>query len=194
MGVRKGLSRLALRISGWRIDPTRVSRESQCVIALAPHTSNWDFIIGNLVYYSLYSKGMPKFLMKKEWFVFPLSLLFRSMGGIAVDRSRHTSKTEQVAEAIKESKKRGEDFRICITPEGTRSLVGEWKKGFYYIAKKAGVNVQLAYIDYANKMAGITETLVPTEDENADLEKVKAYYETHGSARKEGLFQLPENF
>lgn len=192
MGIRKSLCRSALWLLGWKIDPTRVPREHQCVIALAPHTSNWDFLIAHLGYYALYSHGNPRFLMKKEWFVFPLSVLFRKMGGIAVDRSRHTSKTDQVAQAIVESRERGEDFRIAITPEGTRSAVVEWKKGFYYIAKKSGVPIQLAYLDFKTKMVGITEEMMPTEDETKDLHYIKEYYRKHGDgAKKPKLFLLP---
>lgn len=192
MGIRKSLSRSALNLLGWKIDPIRVPRERQCVIALAPHTSNWDFIIAHLGYYALYSHGIPRFLMKKEWFVFPLSLLFKKMGGIAVDRSRHTSKTDQVAQAIVDCRERGEEFRIAITPEGTRSAVTEWKKGFYYIAKKAGVPIQLAYLDFSTKMVGITEEFYPTDDEAADLRHIKEYYMVHGNGAYDvHLFLLP---
>ncbi len=192
MGIRKSLSCSVLKLLGWKIDPIRVPRERQCVIALAPHTSNWDFIIAHLGYYALYSHGFPRFLMKKEWFVFPLSLLFKKMGGIAVDRSRHTSKTDQVAQAIVNSRERGEEFRIAITPEGTRSAVTEWKKGFYYIAKKSGVPIQLAYLDFSSKTVGITEEFYPTDDEVADLRHIKEYYTAHGGGAYDArLFMLP---
>jgi len=65
---------------------------------------------------------------------------------------------------------------VAITPEGTRSLVKKWKMGFYYIAVKANVPIQLAYIDYKKKEMGITEIIYTTGDEKADLEKIQAYY------------------
>ena len=37
---------------------------SKCVIALAPHTSNWDFIIGKLYTFSIGEQNF--FLMKKD--------------------------------------------------------------------------------------------------------------------------------
>jgi 1-acyl-sn-glycerol-3-phosphate acyltransferase len=48
---------------GWTADVTEVHPD-KFIICLAPHTSNWDFLIGQL--YSR-SRGMKSnFLMKKE--------------------------------------------------------------------------------------------------------------------------------
>ena len=103
---------------------------------MAPHTSNWDFIIGKLAYTSA---GLTAhFMIKKEWFVFPFNLVFKSMGGIPVSRNRHTRLVDQVVKVMKESKV----FNIAITPEGTRQRTENWKKGFYYIALEAGVPIQ----------------------------------------------------
>lgn len=94
------------------------------IICLAPHTSNWDLILGQLFEHA---EGMKcNFLMKKEWFFWPLGPIFRRMGGIPVWRSKHTSMTDNLAE---EAKKR-ESFGLCITPEGTRSLNPDWKRAF----------------------------------------------------------------
>ena len=41
-----------------------------------------------------------------------------------------------------------DSFYVIITPEGTRSLNTNWKRGFYYIAKQANVPIALGYLDY----------------------------------------------
>ncbi len=69
-----------------------------------------------------------------------------------------------------------ETFHLAITPEGTRSLVDNWKMGFYYIARDAGVPIQIAYFDYAKKEMGIKALFYPTNDEQADLAKIQEYY------------------
>ena len=62
------------KVLGWKIS-NHVPNPDKCVIAVAPHTSNWDFIIGKLAYNSL---GRPaNFLIKKEWFVFPFNIFFK---------------------------------------------------------------------------------------------------------------------
>ena len=87
------------------------------------------------------------FMMKKEWFFFPLGLIFRAIGGIPVDRSRNTSLVDQMANRFAGSKL----FHLAITPEGTRKSNPNWKKGFYFIALKAQVPIMLIGIDYPTK-------------------------------------------
>ena len=43
----KLLAKLLLRIIGWRVAIT-VPNYPKCIICVAPHTSNWDFILGKL--------------------------------------------------------------------------------------------------------------------------------------------------
>jgi len=165
----KKISQWIFKMIGWKAVVT-IPEPPKSVICVAPHTSNWDFFIGKFFYWSLGRKS--GFLMKKSWFFFPMGNLLRSMDGISVDRSKRTLVTDQVAA---EFNKR-ETFHVAITPEGTRSLVKKWKMGFYHIALKANVPIQLAYIDYAKKEMGITEIFYPTGDEKADLKKIQAFY------------------
>ena len=117
-------------------------------------------------------REQAKFLMKKEWFFFPLGWVFRSMGGIPIDRSRNQSMTEQMAAEFASH----DYFRVAITPEGTRKRVDEWKRGFYYIALKARVPIQLGYIDYGRKEVGIMSTFWPTGDADADIHYIRSCY------------------
>jgi 1-acyl-sn-glycerol-3-phosphate acyltransferase len=165
----KNLSRWILKLKGWKL-VVSVEEPLKSVICLAPHTSNWDFIIGKLSYWALDRKS--HFLMKKSWFFFPLGSLFRAMGGIPIDRSKHTSVTQQMVDEFN----RHDKFHLAITPEGTRKFVETWKMGFYYIALNAKIPIQLAYIDYKKKEMGITKIFIPTGDENADMEIIKSYY------------------
>ncbi len=174
------LSRWILRSVGWKIVLT-VEEPQKSVVCVAPHTSNWDFIIGQLSYWS--ENRQSSFLMKKSWFFFPLGNILTKIGGIPVDRSKKTSVTDQMAI---EFKKR-EIFHLGITPEGTRSKRTKWKMGFYHIAMKANVPIQLAYIDYKKKEMGIKEVFTPTGNEEADLKHIREYY-------KDVHAKHPENF
>ena len=176
-------SKWVLKTTGWKIVVT-VEEPPKSVVCVAPHTSNWDFIMGELYYWSLGRNA--SFLMKKSWFFFPLGNLLRNMGGVPVNRSKRTSVTEQMAE---EFGKR-DTFHLAVTPEGTRSLVKKWKMGFYHIAVNAGVPIELAYFDYAKKELGITSVFYPTGDEKADLEKIQAYYK-NVSAKNPKNFYIP---
>lgn len=158
-----------LRLAGWRVEVT-VPDCPKCVICVAPHTSNWDFILGKLTYWSVRRKA--NFLMKEAWFVWPLGYLFRALGGIPVPRRRGSSLTEHLVKLMRERKQ----MNLAVTPEGTRSLTSKWRTGFLHIAYEAQVPVELGKIDYAKKLITITDTFIPSGDIEADLKAVKQYY------------------
>jgi 1-acyl-sn-glycerol-3-phosphate acyltransferase len=168
--MKKAICRYILKWLGWNIGPTGEDLQ-QCVICVAPHTSNFDFIWGELFYTAIGKKA--NFLMKKEWFFFPFSLILKSMGGIPVNRNKKDSVTEQMVEAFAAN----ETFRLAVTPEGTRKGVDEWKKGFYYIALHANVPIQIAYIDYTEKEMGIKATFHPTGNADEDIQMIRSYYQ-----------------
>ena len=140
------------------------------IICMAPHTSNWDLILGQLF---AHAEGIKcNFLMKKEWFFWPFGRLLKRIGGIPVERSKHTSMTDQLAQKAKESS----HFSLAITPEGTRSLAKQWKRGFYFIALKAQLPILLYAIDYPNKRIVCTKTLNPSGNVDADMRIIMEYY------------------
>ena len=164
------ISRLILyKILGWKTEIT-VAFPEKYVMALAPHTSNWDFILGQL--FCLAEGVRIGFLMKSEWFFWPLGPVFRKLGGIPVYSQKHMSMTDaSAATAVKEEK-----FALCITPEGTRRATSEWKKGFYYIALKANIPILLISADFEKKLIKCTKEVIPSGDFDRDIKEIKAYF------------------
>jgi len=165
---------------GWTAEVTQ-PHPAKYIICVAPHTSNWDFIVGQL--YNTAEGLGSNFLMKKEWFFWPLGVLFRRLGGIPVYRQKHTSMTDTLAQTALESP----SFRLCITPEGTRSRMEEWKRGFYFIALKAKLPILLYGLDYGHKVIRCTKTIIPSGDVDSDLVEIKRYF-------KDFKGKHPENF
>ncbi len=165
---------------GWTKDIT-VAHPDKYIICLAPHTSNWDFILGQL--YSRAEGLRINYLMKKEWFFWPLGYIFRKTGGIPVFRDKKTSMTDNLAETAK----RSESFRLCITPEGTRSRNPDWRKGFYFIALKAGLPILLYGLDFDKKLIQCTKCIMPTGDVEKDMQEIKQYFADYKGRH-------PENF
>ena len=154
---------------GWKTDVTEV-HPAKFMLCLAPHTSNWDFVLGQLY---MRAEGMRiNFLMKKEWFFWPLGIWFRKIGGIPVFRTKKNSMTDNLAEEARKA----ETFQLCITPEGTRSRNDEWRKGFYYIALKAELPILLYGLDFERKLIQCTKTLDPTGDIERDMREIKLYF------------------
>ena len=178
--MKKFCSWLLYQQMGWALDVTE-AHPDKCIICLAPHTSNWDFIIGQL--YARAEGMKTNFLMKKEWFFWPLGPIFRKLGGIPVWRSKHNSMTDNLAQTALQR----QTFQLCITPEGTRARTTEWKKGFYYIAMKAGIPILLYGIDYRDKLISCTKTIVPDGNIEAQMHEIKEYY-------KDFIGKKPQNF
>ncbi|MDY5857670.1 MAG: 1-acyl-sn-glycerol-3-phosphate acyltransferase [Porphyromonas sp.] len=166
----KKLAAWLLTRLGWRCLPALDEQPTHSIICVAPHTSNTDFLIGKLYYTTI---GKPHgFLMKKDWFFFPLGSIFRAMGGIPVDRSRKGDMVERLAEYIGTQ----QEVHIAITPEGTRSYRQDWKTGFYRIALAAGIPIELAVLDYEQREVGIFEVFHPTGDMEADIAYIRSRY------------------
>lgn len=167
---------------GWRVNIT-VPNYRKCIICVAPHTSNWDFILGKLAYASV--NRHAGFLMKQTWFFPPLSWIFRAMGGIPVPRVHGSALTRVLIDRFNTT----DHMQLAITPEGTRSRVEQWRTGFLRIAHAARVPVALGVIDYANKTITVSETFMTTGDVDADMQKIRDYYRATGAQGKK-----PENF
>lgn len=171
---------LLTKVMGWKV-VNEFPLVPKCVLAVAPHTSNWDFVTGKLAYSTLGRQA--NFLIKAEWFFFPFNLFFSSIGGIPVKRGKSGALTDILA---KEFETR-EWMHLGITPEGTRKPVKEWKKGFYFIALKAKVPILLIGLDYGKKEARVLDIFYPTGNYKKDIVKIKSYY-------KDITPKKPENF
>lgn len=158
-----------LKLAGWRIcySPAPMSK---AVIVVYPHTSNWDFVIGILFRYAV---GIPlRFAAKDTLFWGPAGPLFRSLGGVPVNRRERTGFVTQMSEEFA----RQERLYLAITPEGTRSARPHLKSGFYRLAMAAKVPLAFGFIDYARREVGIDGYLNPTGDERVDLAHMAQVY------------------
>ena len=157
------------RLAGWKISGS-MPVEKKYIIIVAPHTSNWDFMIGLCARSIL--RFQAKFLGKKELFRFPFGILFRWLGGVPVDRTRHANLVDAVAALFNQHEK----FILAIAPEGTRKYVAQWKSGFYFIAVKAKVPIVMTAFDYAKKTIFIREPFYPTGNLTDDMKIIIGFY------------------
>ena len=164
-------SLLMFRLLGWRIEDQRPKDLDRYIVVVAPHTSNWDFLIG-LFTRSIARMGDVRYLAKRELFRPPFGAVFRWLGGYPVDRSQKNQLVDQVADLFRTVP----GFKIAITPEGTRKRVDTWRTGFYHIAVKAKVPIILAAMDYGRKCVSFSPPFWPTGDVDADVERMKAQF------------------
>jgi len=157
------------KLCGWK-SVVDFPEYDKYIVCAAPHTSNWDFIIGKLFYGAIGRE--IGFMMKKSWFVFPFKQILEYMGGIAVDRQKSTSLVDTIVKDMVTRK----TFRLAITPEATRSANPNWKKGFYYIASKANIPIVLVGVDYQKKTIIANKVIMPSGDSDKDMREIKLYF------------------
>jgi 1-acyl-sn-glycerol-3-phosphate acyltransferase len=158
-----------LRLAGWKTSLVWPPAPKGVVIVY-PHTSNWDFVIG--VSFRI-GHGLPaNWIGKAEMFRPPFRGLLERTGGVAVDRRAAAG----FVGALLEEFRRRDWLWVAIAPEGTRAWAEHWKSGFYRIALEAAVPIGLGYIDYATRVVGIDTYLRLSGDEDADFERIRAFY------------------
>lgn len=183
----KHLARFILWIMGWRVSQGMPKGITKAVVTMAPHTSNIDFVIGRLGFFV--EKTEPKIIIKKESFFFPLGIILRWLGAIPMDRGVSTGTVKKITELINQS----DSFYLLIAPEGTRKLVRNWKKGFYFIAQQAQVPIIMGYLDYRTKTAGLGPVLYPSGNYEEDLKKIEDFYKDKQAKHPESFNLSPQN-
>lgn len=165
------LSALIFKLAGWKIVGTIPENLEKAIMIIAPHTSNWDFIIGRLAFNILNIKVF--FLIKKEFFFFPLGVLLKTWGAIPVDRTDGKHIFFQSKNIFAKYK----TVILTITPEGTRKPVIHWKRGFYQLAQQNQIPLIMGALDYKRKEAIIAEPFMVSGNYIEDLERIKCFYQ-----------------
>ncbi|MDZ4713884.1 MAG: 1-acyl-sn-glycerol-3-phosphate acyltransferase [Cytophagales bacterium] len=163
---------LLFKIFGWKINGAMPVGMKKYIIAVGPHTSNWDFPVG-LAARSILRIQDAQFLGKSELFVPPFGWIFRALGGHPVDRKSSHDVVEQVVQIFE----RHEKFILGLAPEGTRKKVDKLRTGFYFIAKGAGVPIVPVGFDFKRKEIVVGAPLYPKEV-GKDMETILAFYKT----------------
>lgn len=178
----RAASRLLLFAARWKIAGDFPSHPKAVVLA-APHTSNWDgiWMIAAAGKYRIRLHWMGKASLGRG----PLGWLAKAGGLIPIDRSGGKDLVRATVEAFDTT----DHLLIAIAPEGTRSSVGEWKSGFYHIARLANVPIVFAVMDYGSRTVRISGEIWPSGDYEADLAVIRTHYaDAHG--RHLGKFSL----
>lgn len=159
-----------LKFKGWKMEG-QFPNLGKMVACVAPHTSNWDFVVALGTAFAL--RLRISFLGKHSLFKGALGWWMRKIGGIAVDRSAPQGLVQQVADVFAR-----QNMVLGVAPEGTRKKVEHWKSGFLHIARAANVPVLLVYLDYKKKVIGFGPLLEIGDDIAVEMAKIREFYAT----------------
>lgn len=166
----RALGRITLKALGWKIKGT-FPKQAKFVAAVAPHTSNWDFIVAIAVKLKL---GVRiQFLGKHTIFFWPLGVLLKRLGGIPVDRRA----AHGVVDQVKREFEIHPQLILGIAPEGTRHKRAKWKTGFLHIAHRAQVPIIPMALDYRTKHFVIMPPIDIHQVDDATLQRVISVYD-----------------
>jgi len=168
-GFSKFAARTLLTLAGWRVEGEFPDRPKM-VIIVAPHTSNWDFVVGILAVFAL-GLGV-RYFGKDTLFRAPLGWLMRWLGGTPVVRDAPQGAVGDAAEMIA----RADQVVLAIAPEGTRTPGKPWRSGFYNIALAAKVPILPVAFDYPRKAVRLFPLFEPTGNYAADLARLQSRY------------------
>lgn len=161
-----GLGRLILGAMGWRIVGS-LPNTSRVVLAVAPHTSNIDGLIGISAIQSL--RVQVRFMGKHTLFEGRLGRLMYWLGGIPVNRDSARDVVDQTTAVMRDT-----PFWLGLAPEGTRTGAKRWKTGFYRIAEQMAVPIVVLGFCYRRRQVRIVDCFLPTGDMDADMARMVA--------------------
>jgi 1-acyl-sn-glycerol-3-phosphate acyltransferase len=177
--VTRLIGTTALRVLRWRVEGG-IADHPRYVAIVAPHTSNWDFVVGLAARYAL--RLDASWLGKHTLFRPPFGWIMRRWGGIAVDR---TASHDVVSQTVAEFSSRPRVF-LVITPEGTRKQVSRWRTGFWHIAKGAGVPILPIVFNWNERVIRIGRPFEPSSDVTKDIEQLQVFYAGASGLRRSG--------
>lgn len=170
----RALGRRYLELAGWRIEGA-FPADPKYVLIVAPHTSNWDFVVGVAVAFAVELRA--SWLGKHSLFRAPFGSFLRWLGGIPVDRSA----SHGVVGACVHAFESAPALMLALAPEGTRKGASQWKSGFYRIAVAARVPILPVGFDYREHVIRLMPLFHPSGDLDRDLPLIQALYEhVHG--------------
>ncbi|WP_434812089.1 1-acyl-sn-glycerol-3-phosphate acyltransferase [Microbacterium sp. bgisy189] len=173
--LRSLIARAYWAVSRWRL-VTQPAPHRPTLLIGAPHTSNWDFVLMLAIAWRLgiHVRWLGKSSLFRGW----RGPIMRAWGGIPVDRDDASRVVEDVVARIAA----GEVFSLVVTPDGTRRS-SYWKSGFYRIARQAGLDVTLGYVDRTTMTTGLGPTIGLTGDVGADMDRIRAFYADKAGVR-----------
>jgi 1-acyl-sn-glycerol-3-phosphate acyltransferase len=167
--LSRALGRAALALLGWRFEG-EVPNVSRVILVVAPHTSNWDFLVGISTMLAL---GLDaRWIGKDTLFRPPLGPLLRWLGGTPIDRDAPEGVVENAVRQL------GAADRLCLTlsPEGTRRRVERWKTGFHRMARRADVPVWPVALDYSRKAVVLLPLYTVSDDVEGDVRALRSLF------------------
>ena len=172
--IKYAIGMLFFKVQGWKCGIVPKEIGDKYVLIGFPHNTNMDAPFG--FGFSFVNRIQSSPMIKKEWMFWPMSIVFKVMKVMPIDRSAAGNMVTQVAEEFSKRDK----FIPVIFPEWTRKDVKKIKTGFWHIADKANVPIVLLYKDAQKKQLLILDHMFTGKSKEDDLIKIRDIYREAG--------------
>ena len=162
---------LYIKLAGWKVEG-QFPDSKKMIIAVAPHTSNWDFPLSVAMMFAC--RLRVSFMAKSGLFFWPFNKVMTWLGGVSVNRSKAHGVVGQMVDKFDSQEK----MILALAPEGTRKVVHKWRTGFLQIANRAKVPVVLVGLDFKRKRFLLQPERMISDDLDAELRKALEYFST----------------
>jgi len=176
--ISTAVARLMMLATGWRFEGT-LPNLKQFVLIVAPHTSNWDFLVGIMAMFALDVRAA--FLGKDTLFKAPLGFVLRWMGGVPVDRQSPHNVVEQTIGYLRNRDR----MIVALSPEGTRKKSPRWRTGFYWVAVGAGVPIVPVALDFSRRRYIIHPPQMTTGNAEQDIAHLQTFFRADQARKPE---------
>lgn len=158
-----------LKKRGWKIIG-KFPDIKKSITIFAPHTNHIDAITGKLGFTEIGIKYL--FLSKKELFIFPMNIIMKWFGSMAVRGVKGENAIFKVVEILNNT----DELHVVISPEGWITKQTKWNKGFYLMAKKAKVPIVVTSMDYSKKELKVEGVIEDLEDFPTVMKQINEFY------------------
>ncbi len=158
-------SSIILWCMGWsqlNLETQKLIQNHSRMVCVFSHTSYYDFFIMLLYYFSNPSQLCHlKTLIKPDYFK-TIGYLLRLVGGIPSTHisERNGGSTQRIINELLKTEK----SHFLISPKGT-IVKGEWRSGYYHIAKALNCPIIALGLDYELKKITICQPILPIINE-----------------------------
>ena len=167
--LTRAIGRSLLAGYRWRVEGN-VHNAAKLIGVLAPHTSLWDFYTTMATMLAVGFR--TSWLIADAYTWWPLGVFMRWLGGIPVKRDAPQNLVSQIVKTFDEN----DNLLLALFPEGTRKNVFKWKTGFWHIAVRAEIPIQLVSLDYDRRATVFGPVIEPSSSLEADMERIQKYY------------------
>lgn len=139
-----------LYMYGFKIDKKNCKNLPSKLILISSHTSMYDFFIGMAINYAIFHKNHTNYVLMKKVFADMcnpfLPFIDKKFKLIEVNSNK-----KGITQNLIENLKSKNNYIIYLSPEGTRKINKELRKGYWALSNELDIKVMYIGIDFSKK-------------------------------------------